>query len=842
MPNLPEVIARNLDSQITGSLTVPARLPRMSAWPEWVDQSVITALSEMGVSRPWVHQIAAAELIHAGKHTVVATGTGSGKSLAAWIPVLSELSGFEKTGTSRLTSLRNIQRRPCTLYLSPTKALAVDQEHSLTTLANRIDPRLALTSLDGDSDAQTRTWARDYADIIFTNPDFVHHAILQRQELWARMWRGLSTIVVDEFHSYRGSFGSNVALVLRRVLRLARKYGSSPTVVFLSATSPHPEETAQRFIGTAFGSVYPVTEDGSPSGERHIFTVRCKEIPVEDDDAPEFRLMPEDALETESEDVLAVEFDAVPSVAHSAVRSGISNTAHDAATNETSSTAHDATPRKRRSANTEAADLTALLVSHSAQTLTFVRSRPGTERVAELANDYLDEHSPHLSGSVFAYRGGYLPEERRELEQGLRNGDIRALASTSALELGIDISGLDAVVVTGWPGTHASFQQQIGRAGRAGENGLAVFIGRDNPLDQFILDHPTMLTDTPAEMNVFDPTNPWILPGHLCSAAAESPLTEADLEVFSLPDTQAFASLVDQELLKRRPNGWYWNTSLRVSAHTLVDLRGEGTTVSIIDSESGALLGTVDNARADTTVYPGAIYLHQGVPFKVEGRDGDVALVHRHREEDIRTYPREETSVEIVDTYEEISLGIGTWCKGQVVVRSRVIGYDVRRTKDGMYLGLVDLSMPTHELITAGTWFTLNESALREAGVGTADLPGALHGAEHTMIALLPLFATCDRWDIGGLSTAVHPQTGCPTVIIHDAVAGGSGAAHRGFDKRGDWALATLDALENCSCLSGCPSCVQSPKCGNNNSPLSKDGAKILMNALFHALKQERRL
>ncbi|MFC5370898.1 DEAD/DEAH box helicase [Arcanobacterium bovis] len=812
MPNLPEVIARNLDSQITGSLSVPARPPRTAAWPEWVSSAVIAALGETGVLSPWIHQAEAAELIHAGKHTVVATGTGSGKSLAAWIPVLSQLSDFEKTATS----LRNIQRRPCTLYLSPTKALAVDQEHSLTALANRIDRRIALTSLDGDSDAQTRTWARDYADIIFTNPDFVHHAMLQRQELWARLWRGLSTIVVDEFHSYRGSFGSNVALVLRRILRLARKYGSSPTVVFLSATSPHPEETAQRFIGTAFGNVFPVCDDGSPSGERNILTVRCKEIPVEDDgaeqsssSAQESNRRWESEREWESDDEATTSLPA---------------------------------PSKRRSANTEAADLTALLVSQCAQTLTFVRSRPGTERVAELANDYLNEHSPHLSGSVFAYRGGYLPEERRELEQGLRSGDIRALASTSALELGIDISGLDAVVVTGWPGTHASFQQQIGRAGRAGENGLAVFIGRDNPLDQFILDHPNMLTETPAEMNVFDPTNPWILPGHLCSAAAELPLIEADLDVFSLPNSEAFTLLVEQNLLRRRPSGWYWNTSLRVGAHSLVDLRGEGTTVSIIDSESGALLGTVDNARADTTVYPGAIYLHQGVPFKVEGRDGDVALVHRHREEDIRTYPREETSVEIVDTHEEISLGIGTWCKGQVVVRSRVIGYDVRRTKDGMYLGMVDLAMPTHELITAGTWFTLKESALREAGLETSELPGALHGAEHTMIALLPLFATCDRWDIGGLSTAVHPQTGCPTVIIHDAVAGGSGAAHHGFDTRGEWVLATLDTLENCSCTMGCPSCVQSPKCGNNNSPLSKEGAKILMNTLFHALKQEKKL
>ncbi|WP_124054400.1 DEAD/DEAH box helicase [Arcanobacterium ihumii] len=817
MPELHKVISRNLNTQITGSLTIPAHRARSGAWPEWVAPAVVSALTETGVSAPWVHQTQAANHIHAGHHTVVATGTGSGKSLAAWIPVLSELSDFKK----KTTSLGAIKRRPCALYLSPTKALSVDQEQSLTSLANRIDPRIALAAVDGDSEASTRSWARDYADVIFTNPDFLHHAMLSRQEYWARFWRGLTTIIIDEFHSYRGSFGSHVALVLRRLLRLAKKYGNNPTVVFLSATSPHPEQTAQRFIGNAFGPVVSVSDDGSPRGERSIFTIQCREIPLDDDSGTNIVASPSNPS----------------SIDHGTSRGTqvISNT------HSPSDVLDDdeiAAPKRRRSANIEAGELTALLVANQAQALTFVRSRPGAERVAEVANEFLDERAPHLKGTVSAYRGGYLPEERRELEKLLRTGDVRALATTSALELGIDISGLDAVIVTGWPGTYASFQQQTGRAGRAGEPGVAIFVGRDNPLDQFILEHPQMLTETPAEMSVFDPTNPWILPGHLCAAAVESPLNEDDLEVFSLPNLDLFTQLVDQQLLKKRPHGWYWNTGLHVGAHGLVDLRGEGSTISIIDSESGALLGTVDEARADTTVFPGAIYLHQGIPFKVEGRDGNVALVHRHREEDIRTYPREETSVEILDTYNEVSLGIGTWCEGQVVVRSRVIGYDVRRTRDGMYLGMVDLTMPMHELVTAGTWFTLDESTLRVAGLESAEFPGALHGAEHTMIALLPLFATCDRWDIGGLSTAVHPQTGCPTVIIHDAIAGGSGAAHRGFNAMKEWTAATLDTLENCSCTAGCPSCVQSPKCGNNNSPLSKEGAKILMRTLLTSLKR----
>ncbi|NLI05348.1 MAG: DUF1998 domain-containing protein [Actinomycetaceae bacterium] len=517
----------------------------------------------------------------------------------------------------------------------------------------------------------------------------------------------------------------------------------------------------------------------------------------------------------------------------------------DAASVDVESTDNDAesaglasTDVQRRAANTEAGELTALLVAHDARALTFVRSRPGTERVAEVAQKRLAKSASHLAGTVAAYRGGYLPEERRELEQQLRTGDIRALATTSALELGMDISGLDAVIVTGWPGTHSSFQQQIGRAGRAGSTGLAVFIGRDNPLDQYLLANPKLLATGRAEATVLDPTNPWILPHHLAAAAFELPLTNSDLMVFDLSNTVLIEHMVDAGMLTERPQGWYWNPAMRVSPHDLADIRGGGSTISIINSENGSLLGTVDGARADTTVHPGAIYIHQGVPFEVESLDDDVALVHPHRDEEIRTFAREESSVEILDTTDEIVFADGTWSRGMVVVRSRVIGYDVRRVRDGMFLGFVPLTMPMREFTTGAVWATLTEQATRDAGIATADLPGALHGAEHTMIALLPFFVSCDRWDLGGLSTALHPQTGRPTIIVHDAIAGGSGCAHRGFTSGKEWLEATLDTLTTCPCESGCPKCIQSPKCGNNNSPLSKPDARLLMDLLVRQLPE----
>ena len=820
--------------QIAGVIERAARPNRNTTWPDWVPAKVVEALARSGAAEPWIHQAQAAELIRSGQHTVVATGTGSGKSLAAWVPMLSSLVD-SRDGR---VSLSSIQRRPTALYLSPTKALAADQMTSLSALANSIDPRIGVATVDGDTDLPARTWAREHADILMSNPDFVHHAMLSGQQRWARVWRGLSMIVIDEFHNYKGMFGANVAHIVRRILRVSSHYGSSPTVVFLSATSAEPAQAARRFLGDSFGPIVPVTEDGSPRGAQQIVLWRCRVI----EDEPE-------------QDIGIISFDAPlggglddpwstsQSAPQSAPRADSSFPSSSSLLRNSQDDPDVDLPSEdapRRAANTEAGEITGILVSHGARALTFVRSRPGTERVSEIARDWLSNNAPYLTGSVAAYRGGYLPEERRELETRLREGDIRALATTSALELGIDISGLDAVVVTGWPGTHASFAQQIGRAGRAGKRGLAVFIGRDNPLDQYLLDHPEVIAETPSEANVFDPTNPNALIPQLCSAASELPLQVADAAVFGLPDTSLFDDLTADGLLRRRPTGWFWNTTLGIGAHETVALRGEGSTVSIVDSSDGAILGTVDSGRADTTVYPGAIYLHQGIAYQVEELGEDVALVHLHRDEDIRTYPREELNVEIVTAHESIALETGIWARGDVVVSSRVIGYDVRRAHDGLHLGMVPLTMPVRQLHTSATWWTLNEKSIKASGIGRADLPGALHGAEHASIGLLPLFATCDRWDLGGLSTAAHPDTGQATVIVHDAISGGSGCSERGFGAGLEWVRATLETLESCPCRTGCPRCVQSPKCGNNNEPLSKEGARLLLDTLVKSMEEAR--
>ncbi|QJC22528.1 DEAD/DEAH box helicase [Arcanobacterium buesumense] len=749
MRSLPE----SLTDSITGHIFIPPTQASYAPWDASISTNVRQALERRYISQLWSHQAQAFTELTRGSHIVVATGTGSGKSLTAWIPVLNALDSFSHTAP-----LASRNRRPTTLYLAPTKALAADQFTNLESLVHDVNPQLIAAIADGDTDTPGQRYARDYADIILSNPDFLHFSMLAKHEHWARLWRGLKFIIIDEFHHYRGNFGAHVALILRRTLRIAHHYGAHPQVIFLSATVSNPAQAAQRFLGEAFGPVQAINEDGSPHGALDLYTISGGD-----------------------------------------------------------------------SANKQAADITSTLVAENKRLLTFVRSRPGTERVAELTRENLVDTAPHLATRIAAYRGGYLPEERRELEHDLRSGKIRALATTSALELGIDIAGLDAVVVIGWPGTPASFQQQIGRTGRAGATGLAFFIARNNPLDQYLINHLDMLISPGNQSPTFDPTNPWILPDHLAAAAHEFPLTTADLPIFSLPNTNLFTEMVAADLLRKRPTGWFWNTATRIHPHNVLELREGGQSVPIVHCADGAVLGTVDRSRADTTVFPGAIYLHQGKAFEIETYDDDIALAHPAPNADIRTFARTQTTVDILSTQHKVDLPDGQWCYGTVNVRTQMIGYDVRRISDGVHLGRTNLDMPVRDFITAGTWLTLTDSTIRKSGIDTTELPGALHAGEHAMIALLPLLATCDRWDLGGLSTAVHPDTGQPTIIIHDAISGGSGAAYRGFYAGPQWIAATLETLLTCTCESGCPACIQSPKCGNNNNPLSKTGATLLM-------------
>jgi DEAD/DEAH box helicase domain-containing protein len=647
---------------------------------------------------------------------------------------------------------------------------ALAQDQLAAVTALGLDVRA--TTHDGDSSREQRDWARDHGEYVLSNPDMLHRSLLPGHERWSSFLGSLQYVVVDECHHYRGVFGAHVAHVLRRLRRVCATYGASPTFVLASATVAEPEVAAGRLTGL---DVLAVTGDGSPRGQ---VALALWEPPF------------------------------------------------------TSHAGENGAP-VRRAASSETADLLADLVANEARTLAFVRSRRGAEQVAMTAAELLADVDASLPGRIAAYRGGYLPEERRALEQALRSGDLLGLAATNALELGIDVSGLDAVLLAGFPGTRAAFWQQVGRAGRGARDALGVLVARDDPLDTYLVTHPEALLGAPVEATVFDPSNPYVLGPHLCAAAQERPLTEDDLPLFGPTAREVVDALTEGGLLRRRPRGWFWTDRRRAS--DLTDIRSAGgSQVQLVEAGTGRVVGTVDAASAHATAHAGAVYVHRGETWLVESLD-----LEEHVAEIVRADPaysttaRETTDIAIVEEREHAAWGDCRLSLGSVDVTHQVVSFLRRRQPGGEVLGEEPLDLPPRSLRTTAVWWTVPEAALAEAGLAETDLPGAAHAAEHCSIGLLPLFATCDRWDIGGVSTALHPDTGRLTVFVYDGHPGGAGFAERGFRAARSWLTATRDAIRSCGCDDGCPSCIQSPKCGNGNNPLDKVGAVALLDLLL---------
>ncbi|WP_243060150.1 DEAD/DEAH box helicase [Nocardioides sp. SR21] len=635
-----------------------------------------------------------------------------------------------------------------------------------------------VTTHDGDSAREQRDWARDHAEYVLTNPDMLHRSLLPGHSRWASFLGSLQYVVVDECHHYRGVFGAHVSHVLRRLRRICAVYGASPTFVLASATVAEPEVAAARLTGL---DVMAITGDDSPRGEVSL-------------------LLWEPPL--------------------------------------TSFTGENGAP-VRRAASSEAADLLADLVVEDVRTLAFIRSRRGAEQVAMTAAELLADVDASLPSRVASYRGGYLPEERRAIEEALRRGELTGLAATNALELGIDISGLDAVLIAGFPGTRAALWQQVGRAGRGAQDALGVLVARDDPLDTYLVSHPEALLGRPVEATVIDPSNPYVLGPHLCAAAHEAPLTEADLPLFGPTARDVVDALTDGGLLRKRPRGWFWTDRRRAS--DLADIRSTGgSPVQLVEAETGRMIGTVDASSAHGTAHPGAVYVHRGETWLVRSLDlDDHAAVIERADPDYSTTAREITDISIVQEREHRVWGGCRLSFGEVDVSHQVVSFLKRRQPSGEVLGEEPLDLPERSLRTAAVWWTVPEHALTEGGLTGQDLPGAAHAAEHCSIGLLPLFATCDRWDIGGVSTAVHPDTGQLTVFVYDGHPGGAGFSERGFHAAREWLTATRDTIAACECDEGCPSCIQSPKCGNQNNPLDKTGAARLLDVLLEGAPRE---
>ncbi|MEV7646336.1 DEAD/DEAH box helicase [Arthrobacter sp. NPDC089319] len=743
---------------------LPAREAVIEPWPDWVHDDVRAAYAMLGVHQPWRHQVRAAESAHDGRHTIIATGTASGKSLAYQLPALDAI---HRTGLADAVSLE--PSGAVALYLAPTKALAADQLAAIKSLKL---PTVRAETYDGDTDPGARRWIRDHANFVLANPDMLHFGILPNHAWWARFFRRLRYVIIDEAHSYRGVFGSNVANLMRRLRRICASYGADPVFIGASATSADPGTSFGRLIGA---DAEAVTEDCSPHGST---TVAFWE----------------------------------PQLTELKGENGA---------------------KERRTVVAETSDLMANLVSAQVRTIAFIKSRRGAETISSITKRLLDDVHPSLPGRVAAYRSGYLPEERRELEAKLRSGQLLGVASTSALELGIDISGLDAVLVAGWPGTRASLFQQIGRAGRSGQDALAAFVASDDPLDTYLVHHPEAVFDVSVEATVFDPSNPYVLGPHLCAAAQELPLTPVDIGLFGPAAPGLLDRLTAEGYLRRRPAGWYWTHP--ESAAAMVNLRADGGgPISIVESESGTLLGTMDSPQSHYQAHSGAVYVHQGTTYVVdELNEQDHCAMVTRANPDYYTQARDITQIEVLGAERTEDWGEVQACFGEVKVTTKVISFQRKAFISNEILGEEPLELGARELFTKAVWFTIGEQQLASAGLVAARVPGALHAAEHAGIGLLPLVASSDRWDIGGVSTALHADTGKPTIFVYDGHPGGAGFAERGFEAARTWLAATRDAIRSCECETGCPSCVQSPKCGNKNNPLDKSGAVTLIEALL---------
>ncbi len=629
-------------------------------------------------------------------------------------------------------------------------------------LAQLRPPSLREAIYDGDTPKEERPAIRRRSNLVLTNPDMLHVGVLPNHRSWGDFFANLRWVVVDEAHTYRGVFGSHVANVLRRLRRLARAYGSEPRFLLASATIANPVELAERLVGTSFELI---DDDGAPRAGREVAMWNPPLI--------------------------------------------------------------DKATGTRRSALSEAADLLAELVSHGVRTICFLKSRRGIELIQRFARENLERRGkPELAARIAPYRGGYTPQQRREIEERLAGGELLAVVATDALELGIDVGELDAAICVTFPGTVASLRQMWGRAGRR-RRGLAVYIAGADALDQFFCRHPEEFLGRPVEAAILDHGNEQIASRHLIAAAYEMPLTNEDEAIFGAGWRERAERLVEAgelrgtggKLLPRRSEFVAGRIALRSAS---------ADSVAVIERDSGEMLGLVEAERAFTTVHPGAVYLHLGRSYEVERLDiRERRAIVSAFDGDWYTRPKKETEIYIERIHERRSVAGVELHFGEVSVSEQVIAFQRVSISDQEPIDIVALELPEQSFVTQALWYLLPD---RLSGALPSDaLLGSLHATEHGQIAVLPLIAMCDRWDIGGLSTNVHFQTGRSTIFIYDGHPGGVGITKRGYEEFERLLGDAERLIAECPCESGCPSCVQSPKCGNLNEPLHKGGALELM-------------
>lgn len=735
--------------RIAGELLFDETAGRFSESLKIQTLKIYSPLKSLGITNFYEHQAEAIASVQSGKNVVVVTGTSSGKSFVYLVPILETL-----LNDSRSTSF----------LVFPTKALAQDQ----LALILKMAPEIFAATYDGDTPMHHRRFIRENARLVLTNVDMLHAGILPNHKLWGRFLKNLCFVAVDEAHVYRGAFGSNAALILRRLERIAKLYGTNYQYILSTATLANPEELAEKLTGKRF---ITVSTDASKRPEKTFLIWNPPFLPDK---------------------------------------------------------------QRRLSANFEATNLFVEAIMRGLKTIVFSGSKVAAELITTYAKNRLKEKNKALVERIATYRAGYLPKERREIEKQLFNNVLLGVSATSALELGIDVGELSVSIINGFPGTISSFFQQAGRAGRRIPS-LTIYIAGEDPLDQYYALNYRELFEKPKEAAIVDVENPYILEKNLLCSAFEYPVENSELKnVFGAEAGKVVDKLMKSGQMTFRKTKYFLSPKMK-RPHSDMSVRTTSReNYQIIEAETGAVLGFMDEPLAYIYIHPGAVYLHQADSYLVKELDLDakVAVVEK-ADVNYYTRPREDTRVYVEEVrrskvYRSLEVNFG-----RLTVESQVLGYQKRHVFTQEVLAVEELTLPPHTFETTGLWFVIPEKTIKQLGLDHLELAGGIHGIEHAHISLLPLYAGCDRWDIGGVSTPAHFETDETTVFIYDGIEGGLGYAEKGYEVFGNHLTDTYLLIEKCPCEGGCPGCIQSPKCGNLNEPLDKAAAIAILQSIL---------
>jgi DEAD/DEAH box helicase domain-containing protein len=741
MATFPSFNAADFQGEITLDHVISESSANFAPLPADLRPELVTALARRGIQRLYSHQADAYEAVRMGRHLVVVTPTASGKTLCYNLPVLQRL-------------LESPERRA--LFLYPTKALAQDQLAELSALKHGLPIELRVDTYDGDTPPGRRTAIREGGHVVMTNPDMLHAGLLPHHTRWRRLFSSLDFVVIDELHTYRGLFGSQVANVIRRLKRICAFYGSKPTFICASATIANPLELAKRLLEE--DNVQLVERNGAPRGERRLIFYNPPLVNRE---------------------------------------MGV-----------------------RRSSMLEARRIAAPWIRSGAQTIVFCRSRLQVEvMLSYLRQDLAPRLDAHQR--VRGYRSGYLPLHRREIEAGLRSGEIKGVVSTNALELGIDIGSLQAAVLVGYPGTIASTWQQLGRAGRR-SGSIGVFVASSSPLDQFIVRHPEYFLSADPEEGLIDPDNLLLLAGHLQAGLFELPFE--DQERLGRADVRELLQVFEEDGSATRSAGrWFWSRQA-FPADEVHLRRILADNVVIIDTSHPRpqVIGEMDQFTAPVLLHEEAVYLHEGAQFHVDRLDwGEKKAYVRPVEVDYYTDALASVTVQVLDTFGGPEDHGVSRSHGEVKITSLASMFKKIRFHTHENIGSGPIHLPEQTLHTTGYWITVDEGLWRSLGretldhptksgdfAGTPGLEAGLQGMAHALRHVASLHLMCDPRDLGAVAEVRSITTLLPTVTVYEVYPGGVGFSSRMFELHSELLDDAAALVRDCPCLAGCPSCI----------------------------------